>query len=133
VIVRVDPGSATPPYAQIQQQLATMVHSGVLAAGARLPTIRHLAKDLGIAANTVARAYRELELEGLVTTRGRHGTFVAERPEPDRAAATVDLGTTARAFAVEAVHHGLGVDEAVAAIRAAFAALDGDIDIARRS
>jgi DNA-binding transcriptional regulator YhcF (GntR family) len=133
VIVRVDPGSATPPYAQIQQQLATMVRSGVLPTGARLPTIRHLANDLGIAANTVARAYRELELEGLVTSRGRHGTFVTEGHAPDRSSAAADLDVTARAFAAEAAHRGLGVDDAVAAVRAAFAALTPDIDRTRRS
>ncbi len=133
MIIRVDPHSATPPYAQIQQQLATMVRSGVLATGTRLPTIRHLANDLGIAVNTVARAYRELELEGLVTSRGRHGTFVAEGHEPDRATAAADLGSTASAFAVEAAHRGLTVDDAVAAVRAAFAALDPDIDRTRRS
>lgn len=129
MIVRIDAASATPPYAQIQHQLATMIRSGVLADGTRLPTIRHLAKDLGIAVNTVARAYRELEQEGLVTSRGRHGTFVTEGGRPDQAAAQADLGTTARDLAVVAAHRGLGVDDAVAAVRAAFAALDDDPDL----
>jgi DNA-binding transcriptional regulator YhcF (GntR family) len=53
------------------------VQSGVLLPGSRLPTVRSLAQELGIAANTVARAYRELETASVIETRGRNGTFVA--------------------------------------------------------
>ena len=49
--------------------------------GTRLPTVRRLAGDLGLAVNTVARAYRELERDGLVVTRGRNGTVVAASPD----------------------------------------------------
>lgn len=73
----VDTDSPTPPYEQIRSQVVAFVHDGSLAPGTRLPTVRRLAGDLGIAANTVARAYRELERAGIVETRGRHGTFVA--------------------------------------------------------
>ena len=75
-IVVIDPASATPPYEQLRVQLIDDIRSGALAAGTRLPTVRRLAQDLGIAPNTVARAYRELESDGFIETRGRKGSFV---------------------------------------------------------
>ena len=75
--ISVDLGSATPPYEQIRAQVASLVALGALAPGTRLPTVRSLAADLGIAAGTVARAYRELEQAGLIETRRRNGTVVA--------------------------------------------------------
>jgi DNA-binding transcriptional regulator YhcF (GntR family) len=77
VIIRVTDDSPDPPYEQVRTQIADAIESGELAAEARLPTVRHLADELGLAVNTVARAYRELEMAGLVETRGRHGSFVA--------------------------------------------------------
>jgi DNA-binding transcriptional regulator YhcF (GntR family) len=79
-----DPQSPTPPYEQVRSQIAAAIESGRLRPAARLPTVRLLASELGIAVNTVARAYRELELAGLVETRGRHGTFVAGPPSQTR-------------------------------------------------
>lgn len=76
-MITVDPASSVPPYEQARAQLADRIRSGRLVAGARLPTVRRLAEDLGLAAGTVARAYRELEAEGLVETRGRNGTVVS--------------------------------------------------------
>lgn len=73
-------GSATPPYEQIRGQVSSLIALGILAPGTRLPTVRSLAADLGIAAGTVARAYRELEQAGLVETRRRNGTVVAGTP-----------------------------------------------------
>ncbi len=72
----VDPQSPTPPYDQVRQQVTALVASGDLVAGDRLPTVRGLAEQLGLAANTVARAYRELESAGVIETRGRAGSFV---------------------------------------------------------
>jgi DNA-binding transcriptional regulator YhcF (GntR family) len=72
-----DPGSGTSPYEQLRSQLASRAASGDLPAGTRLPTVRGLAEQLGVAAGTVARAYRELEADGVVVTEGRRGTFVA--------------------------------------------------------
>ena len=77
--VRLDPGSAVPPYEQVRRGIAELAASGALAAGTRLPPVRQLAADLGLAVNTVARAYRELEQAGLVRTRGRAGTVVTAR------------------------------------------------------
>jgi DNA-binding transcriptional regulator YhcF (GntR family) len=87
MIVDIDPKSATPPYEQLRSQVTEQARSGVLAAGTRLPPVRQLATDLGLAANTVARTYRELEQDGVVVTRGRHGTFVAASPDPGLQAA----------------------------------------------
>ena len=75
--ITVDLGSATPPYEQIRAQISSLIGLGTLAPGSRLPTVRSLAADLGIAAGTVARAYRELEQSGLIATRRRNGTVVA--------------------------------------------------------
>lgn len=76
MVIRVDPASATAPYEQIRRQLAEEIAAGRLPAGARLPTVRGLADELGVAVNTVARAYRELEAAGLIETRGRNGSVV---------------------------------------------------------
>ncbi|WP_149203720.1 GntR family transcriptional regulator [Actinotalea subterranea] len=75
----IDPASHVPPYEQVRSQIEALADAGDLAPGHRLPTVRRLADDLGLAANTVARAYRELEQAGVVVTRGRNGTFIALR------------------------------------------------------
>ncbi|KNH17640.1 GntR family transcriptional regulator [Arthrobacter sp. ZBG10] len=79
--ITVDLGSATPPYEQIRSQISSLVAMGELAAGSRLPTVRSLAADLGIAAGTVARAYRELDAAGIVESRRRGGTVVTGRAQ----------------------------------------------------
>ena len=76
--VSIDITSAVPPFEQVRSQLAALISAGVLTPGTRLPTVRDLAADLGIAVGTVTRAYRELEILGLVTSRRRIGTVVAE-------------------------------------------------------
>jgi DNA-binding transcriptional regulator YhcF (GntR family) len=75
-MLTINTSSATPPYEQLRVQFMEQVRSGELAAGTRLPTVRRLAEDLGLAPNTVARAYRELESDGFIETRGRNGSFV---------------------------------------------------------
>lgn len=74
--VSIDPTSAVPPFEQLRLQLARLVAVGDLEPGTKLPTVRQLATDLGLAANTVARAYRELEADGILVTEGRRGTSV---------------------------------------------------------
>ena len=76
--------SPIPPYEQIRASIAAQARSGALVAGTRLPTVRSLADDLGVAPGTVARAYKELEADLVIETRGRNGTFVSAGP--DRAA-----------------------------------------------
>jgi len=90
--------SATPPYEQIRAQVASLIAVGALPQGTRLPTVRSLAADLGIAAGTVARAYRELEQAGLIITGRRNGTIVAA----DRAAADTP-GAAPNAALIDAV------------------------------
>ena len=75
----VDPASGVPPYEQVREGIRSQVDSGALAPGFRLPPVRTLATSLDLAANTVARAYKELEALGVVETRGRAGTYVAGR------------------------------------------------------
>lgn len=72
----IDHDSGVPPFEQLRSQIAGRVARGELAAGTRLGTVRETAHRLGVAVNTVARAYRELEADGVVVTEGRRGTFV---------------------------------------------------------
>jgi DNA-binding transcriptional regulator YhcF (GntR family) len=75
--ISLEQGSPLPPYEQIREQIRAQVESGGLAPGTKLPTVRALAAEVGLAANTVARAYRELETLGLIETRGRAGSVVS--------------------------------------------------------
>lgn len=77
MIVSIDTESPTPPYEQLRSQISGLIGAGEMNSGDRLPTIRQLAADLGIANGTVARTYRELEGQGLIRTKAR-GTVVAE-------------------------------------------------------
>jgi GntR family transcriptional regulator len=70
--------SGIPLYLQVREQIRLLIHQGILKPGAPVPTVRALAVQLGINANTVARIYRELEEEGLLDLRRGLGTFVAE-------------------------------------------------------
>lgn len=80
LIIAVDTADPTPPYEQVRRQIVGLISSGTLAPGDRLPPVRHLANDLGVASGTVARSYRELEAEGWVQTRRGGGTRVADTP-----------------------------------------------------
>ena len=81
------------PFEQIRAQIIELVSSGGLAAGAHLPTVRALASDLGLAAGTVAKAYRLLETDGFIETRGRNGSFV--RAQGDAASQAGQLAARA--------------------------------------
>jgi GntR family transcriptional regulator len=108
--ITVDPSSGVPPYEQIRAQVEVLVHSGHLRPGTSLPTIRQLAHDLGVAPGTVQRAYRELELGGVVESNRRRGTVVLE-PSVERTnrvqrearlqAAARELVATARSLGVD--------------------------------
>lgn len=115
MIILVDQDSPVPPYEQVRGQIAAMIGDNRLTVGTRLPTVRQLAVELGLAANTVARAYRELEAAGLIETRGRHGTFVA----PGRDGALDRLQRAAAGYAEQAVRLGVEPDAALALVRAA--------------
>lgn len=83
-MIVIDATSPTPPFEQLRAQLARQIQDHTLAVGTRLPTIRRLAADLGLAVNTVGRAYRELEEAGLIETHRRAGSFVSAAGEPGR-------------------------------------------------
>lgn len=116
--VTIDPRAATAPYEQLRSQIAAQARSGELPAGHRLPTVRALAGRLGLAPNTVAKAYRVLEADGVVETRGRNGTFIAAAGN----AADREAAAAAQAYAQRARRLGLGPDEALAAVRDALRA-----------
>jgi GntR family transcriptional regulator len=80
MMLSVDTESAVPPFEQIRAQISQLADSGALPAGIRLPTIRQLSADLGLAPGTVGRAYRELETAGVISARGRHGSFIKGSP-----------------------------------------------------
>lgn len=113
ISVSVQTDSSVPPYEQVRARIAEQVNDGTLAVGTKLPTVRGLAAELGLATNTVAKAYRELEQAGLIETRGRGGTFVSgDRTSQLAAEAAAEYSRTI---------HGLGIDrhEALAIVRAA--------------
>ncbi len=76
VVLTVDPRSGVPIYLQVIEQVKRSVALGVLASGEQLPTVKQLALDLTINANTVAKAYRELERDGVIETAPGRGSFV---------------------------------------------------------
>lgn len=123
--VTIDPESTTPPYEQLRRQLAYQVRSGALSVGDRLPTVRQLANDLGLAKNTVVRAFRELEQAGLVAGAGRRGTIVLARAD----------GPTDRQLLIEEAAHRFHteisslrptLEEVVSAIQATMTAASPD-------
>jgi GntR family transcriptional regulator len=111
VIINVDTGSAVPPYEQLRAQISELATSGELPEGTRLPAIRQLAGDLGLAPGTVARAYRELESQNIVISRVRHGTVIAPRAKPTAAQARAKLRQAARTYLRTARSLGFGPDE----------------------
>jgi len=78
----VDSSSPTPIYAQLDRSIRAAIATGELGTGTQLPTVRQLAVDLAVNANTVARVYAQLERDGILETRRGVGTFVRESPSP---------------------------------------------------
>jgi len=113
VIIHVEPTSAVPPYEQLRAQISQMIASGVLQEGTRLPPIRQLAGDLEIAEGTVARAYRELERDGWIDSRGRHGSFARRPAGSARVERELLVRDAARAFAVRITQAGADPHEAL--------------------
>ncbi|OEV03194.1 GntR family transcriptional regulator [Streptomyces oceani] len=116
----IDPAADEAPYEQLRAQIVQRARNGELPVGQRLPPVRALASELGLAANTVAKTYRALEADGVIETRGRHGTFIAA------AGASADrlLAEAAQTYAATARR--LGADRTAArdavgdALRAAY-------------
>lgn len=112
-VITLDPHAPEPPFEQIRAQVGAQIEDGTLEAGFRLPTVRHLAEELGVAVNTVARSYRELEQAGLIETRGRAGSFVSG------AGVHREARAAAAAYAAKVQALGLEADEAVRLVRRA--------------
>jgi DNA-binding transcriptional regulator YhcF (GntR family) len=114
----VDTESGLAPWRQVHDQMVRAITSGSLAQGTRLPPIRQLARDLGLATGTIARVYRELETDGWVETARAKGTIVtAPATQPDRAALLV---AAARDFAARALELGADPETAIDALRFAW-------------
>ncbi|QLH20840.1 GntR family transcriptional regulator [Streptomyces sp. Rer75] len=120
--ITVDPDAATAPFEQIRAQIAEQARSGHLPVGYKLPTVRGFAEELGLAANTVAKAYRALESDGVIETRGRHGTFVAAAGD----AAGRQAAEAAQTYAQRARRLGLDRAAALATVEDALRAAYGE-------
>jgi GntR family transcriptional regulator len=114
-VFQVDPADATPIYAQLDRSIRTAIATGRLAIGARLPTVRQLAVDLSVNANTVAKVYAQLERDGVLETQRGVGTFVRERPSPEasRAHRERELRQLARRFITDGAALGFTINELV--------------------
>jgi DNA-binding transcriptional regulator YhcF (GntR family) len=123
MIVRIDPASPSSPAEQLVAQIAASIDGGELAPGDRLPTIRSLAADLGLAPGTVAKAYAELERAGWLHGQGRRGTVVAERRPSDE---EQRVAQAAEALADVIARSRLGVADAHRALDLALARLHRD-------
>lgn len=114
-MISVDDSSPTPPFEQIRAQIENQILLGTLTNGQRLPTVRQLAADLGLAPGTIARAYSELEVGGLIETGRGAGTRVSLQGDsyPEVLDAAVEFATAAR-------DRQLSLDAAIMAVRAAW-------------
>jgi len=118
VTLKIHIDDSAAPYEQIRAQISEQARSGALPVGHRLPTVRGLAESLGLAANTVAKAYRALETDGVIETRGRNGTLIAAAGS----AAEREAALAAQAYAEKVRRLGLTQEDAVAAVRDALRA-----------
>jgi GntR family transcriptional regulator len=119
-IVALDPHDPTPIYAQLERGLRAAIATSRLRAGDQLPTVRQLAVELRVNANTVARVYAELERAGVIETRRGVGSFISAPPA--RAQPPRERERRLRAFVTrvlaDAETAGFGLDEVIAALRA---------------
>ncbi|MFD9192435.1 GntR family transcriptional regulator [Streptomyces phaeochromogenes] len=120
--IDIEEDAGIAPYEQVRAQISEQARAGALPVGYRLPTVRGLAEELGLAANTVAKAYRALESDGVIETRGRNGTFVAAAGS----AADREAASAAQAYADRVRRLGLSEAAAVAAARDALRAAYGE-------
>lgn len=115
----ITPDDPTPPYEQLRRQLVDLIDGGQLVGGERLPPLRQLAGDLGLAVGTVARTYRELEAAGLVRSRRGGGTRVALTvARPSAGERRVRLAALASAYVMKARAMGASDAEITAAVLA---------------
>ncbi|ATE54129.1 GntR family transcriptional regulator [Actinosynnema pretiosum] len=126
--VVVDTGNGVAPWRQVHDQVIRLVSAGALVGGARLPPIRRLARDLGLAPGTIARAYRELELGGWVRTARAKGTVVVERGDDAASAERAALlDEAAERFAGVVRELGLPTGAALSAVERALLSSGGPV------
>jgi GntR family transcriptional regulator len=113
VIITLSPSGASP-VDQVSDQIRGLVTTGQLASGERLPSVRQLASDLGLAPGTVAKAYKGLEAEGVLETRTGSGTRVARTAS----ASARPVVEAARRLATASQREGTDLDEAIRVLRA---------------
>ena len=115
---RIDPKSGVPFYRQIIEQVKYAIARGVLKPGDRLPTVRQLAVDLSLNANTVVRAYRELEIAQVLDTQQGSGTFVGQKkPELDRLEQQRMLDQILTELLARASSYGFSLDQVLDGLR----------------
>jgi GntR family transcriptional regulator len=108
----IDPKSGVPFYRQIIERVKNGIARGLLGPGDQLPTVRRLAADLSVNPNTVIRAYREMEIEGVLDTQQGSGTFVStHRPEIDELERQRMLDQILTELLARASNYGLTLDE----------------------
>jgi GntR family transcriptional regulator len=113
-----DLSSGVPAYRQIIDQVMLGISTGSLSAGTQLPTVRQLAVDLSINPNTVVRAYRELEIRGVLSTQQGIGTFVSQKQVPqDEALRQKRLSQIAGEFVARASRDGFSLVELIEHLR----------------
>jgi GntR family transcriptional regulator len=119
-LLTVDPLDSTPIYAQLERGVRAAIASGRLKPGDQLPTVREMAVDLKVNANTVARVYSELERAGVIETKRGVGSFISA--SPSQAHPPRDHDRRVRTFVTrvlaDAVAHGLSIDDVIAGLRA---------------
>jgi GntR family transcriptional regulator len=113
-----DAGDRTPLHAQLERGIKAAIATGRLAVGEQLPTVRQLAVDLRVNANTVAKVYAYLERAGMLETRRGVGTFVAARTgsTQEEALRRTELHRLVDRFLADLSSHGLGVEDALPVI-----------------
>ena len=116
-LIAVDPDLETPPYQQIFEQIRGAIERGALIADSALPTVRQLAGDLGVAPNTVARAYADLQSDGWLVSEGRRGTRVATRLPTNRVVRSHALTDAVVHFLQSMTHRGYTSAEVVEAVQ----------------
>jgi GntR family transcriptional regulator len=119
-VLTVDPRDSTPIYAQLERGVRAAIATGRLRPGDQLPTVRQMAVDLQVNANTVARVYAELERSGVIETKRGVGSFIAASPaqaHPPREHERRVRSFVTRVLA-DADAHGLTVDDLITGLRA---------------
>ena len=119
--IELDENATTAPYQQVKQQILAAIAKGGLVPGTKLPSVRALAGQLGLAVNTAAKVYKELEASGAVVTRGRHGTVVQASGNEG----SVAVADAASELAAIATRWGITEDAALDYVRAAFSSQVG--------